>query len=187
MRKERMEPKPPQDERRIRTATASDAEQICSIYNHYVLNTTISFEQESVNSKDMRQRIKEHIAALPWLVWDEMGTVRGFCFVSKWKGRDAYRYSVESSVYLDPGSTGKGIGTRLYDALFHELRQRGLHVVIGGIALPNEPSVALHEKMGFRKVAHFEQVGWKFNRWIDVGYWQLFLSRDPLNLLDPRK
>jgi len=104
-----------------------------------------------------------------------MGTVQGFCYASTWKGRFAYGYSVESSIYLRPASTDTGIGTRLYDNLLRDLRHRGLHAVIGGIALPNERSVSFHEKMGLRKAAHFEQVGWKFNRWIDVGYWQLLL------------
>jgi L-amino acid N-acyltransferase YncA len=160
---------------KIRRATAQDAEQICSIYNHYVLNTTISFEGQPVAPEDMKKRIAEVIADFPWLVWDEMGKLQGFCYGGKWKGRDAYRYSVESSIYMHPNFTGKGLGRQLYDALLRELRQQELHVVIAGIALPNEHSVALHEKMGFRKVAHFEQVGRKFNRWIDVGYWQLYL------------
>ncbi len=115
------------------------------------------------------------MTGFPWLVWAEAGRVLGFCYAGKWKTRHGYRYAVESSIYLHPDSTGLGIGTRLYSALLRDLRQRELHVVIGGIALPNERSVALHERMGFRKTAHFEQVGWKFNRWIDVGYWQLFL------------
>jgi len=100
----------------------------------------------------------------------------GYCYASKWKGRCAYRYSVESTVYLSPDATGKGIGSKLYGTLLAELRQRQFHTVIGGIALPNPASVALHEKLGFEKVAQFRQVGNKFGRWIDVGYWQLLLQ-----------
>jgi phosphinothricin acetyltransferase len=78
-------------------------------------------------------------------------------------------------VYLHPASVGKGIGSRLYDALLTELRGRQIHTVIGGIALPNKASVALHERFGFEKIAHFKEVGRKFGEWIDVGYWQLIL------------
>jgi L-amino acid N-acyltransferase YncA len=87
-------------------------------------------------------------------------------------GRCAYRYSVESTVYLDPSFTGKGVGTRLYERLLASLRASGIHVVIGGIALPNPRSVAFHEKFGLTKAAHFNEVGFKFGEWIDVGYWQ---------------
>ena len=160
----------------IRFATPEDAPDICSIYNHFVENTTITFEEKPVDQEEMRQRIVENAAVLPWLVWTEENKVQGFCYASKWKTRSAYRHSVESTIYLHPQSIRRGIGTQLYSSLLDRLRQRGMHVVIGGIALPNQASVALHEKLGFRKVACFEQVGWKFNEWIDVGYWQLFLE-----------
>jgi phosphinothricin acetyltransferase len=83
---------------------------------------------------------------------------------------------VESTIYLRPDAAGRGLGTKLYSSLLAELRDRQLHVAIGGIALPNAASVALHEKLGFEKVAHFRQVGNKFDRWVDVGYWQLILG-----------
>jgi phosphinothricin acetyltransferase len=90
--------------------------------------------------------------------------------------RAAYRYSAETSVYVAQGQGGRGIGSALYKALLEELRTRGIHMAIGGIAQPNPASVALHESLGFEKVAHFKQVGRKFDRWIDVGYWELRLS-----------
>ena len=159
----------------IRSATTSDAAGIAKIYNHYVLRSTITFEEQAVSVTEMQQRIDEVLAGLPWLVWEESEVVHGFAYASKWKGRCAYRYSVESTVYLSEDSTGRGIGSGLYKTLFAELRQHKLHTVIGGIALPNDASVALHEKLGFEKIAHFREVGWKFGRWIDVGYWQLIL------------
>ena len=160
----------------IRPATTADAAAICAIYNHYVLQTTITFEESPVTPEDMESRIYETLASLPWLVWEHDGTAQGFAYASKWKGRCAYRHSAEVTVYLDPMSVGQRIGSRLYEALLADLRQRNFHAVIGGIALPNTASIALHERLGFRKVAHFEQVGWKFGRWIDVGYWQLLLQ-----------
>jgi phosphinothricin acetyltransferase len=129
---------------------------------------------------EMSQRISEALTGLPWLVWVEDHSVQGFAYASKWKGRRAYRYSVESTAYLANGSTGRGIGTRLYEALFAELRQSKMHVVMGGIALPNDASIAMHEKLGFQKVAHFREGGCKFGKWIDMGYWQLFLYAIPV-------
>ncbi len=157
------------------SATTDDAARICDIYNHYVLHSTITFEEQPVSLDEMKQRIAEVLTGLPWLVLVEDEVIQGYAYASKWKGRCAYRYSVESTAYLADGSTGRGIGTRLYEALFTMLRQREMHVVMGGIALPNDASVALHEKLGFEKVAHFREVGRKFGKWIDVGYWQLFL------------
>lgn len=103
------------------------------------------------------------------------GDVIGYAYASKWKGRCAYRFAVETSVYVDSSARGAGVGTVLYEALFAALGGRGIHAAIGGIALPNEASIALHERFGMKKVAHFEQVGFKFDRWIDVGYWQRLL------------
>jgi L-amino acid N-acyltransferase YncA len=161
----------------IRNATTNDSGQIGDIYNHYVLRTPITFEEKRVPPEDMARRIQETLQSLPWLVWEEERQVLGYAYASMWKGRSAYRHSVESTIYLHPDSVGKRIGSQLYGALLTDLRQRQFHTVIGGIALPNDASVALHEKFGFRKVAHFEQVGNKFGQWIDVGYWQLLLVK----------
>ena len=125
----------------------------------------------------MAQRIADVGAAgLPWLVLEVDGSIAGYAYATRWRVRPAYRSSVESSIYLDPAFAGRGLGRLLYGALLDELRRRELHLVIGGIALPNENSIALHEKLGFRKVAHFSEVGMKFGRWTDVGYWELKLG-----------
>ncbi|HEX8606942.1 MAG TPA: GNAT family N-acetyltransferase [Pseudoduganella sp.] len=114
---------------------------------------------------------------LPWLVLETAGgVVAGYAYATRWRVRHAYRFSVETTVYLAHDSTGKGYGTALYTALLQRLREAGCHLAIGGIALPNEASVALHERLGYRKVAHFGEVGRKFDRWIDVGYWELKLQ-----------
>lgn len=160
----------------IRPATPDDAEAIVRIYNHYILNTIITFEEQPVSVQEMAERLVEvAAAALPWLVAEEVGQVIGYAYASKWKGRCAYRYSVESTVYLDPQAKGKGHGTRLYEQLLALLKAHGVHVVIGGIALPNAASIALHEKLGMRQAGQFSEVGFKFEQWIDVGYWQMIL------------
>lgn len=161
----------------IRAATSADADAICAIYNHYIAHTTISFEEEPVAPADMAERITDVTAAnLPWLVLIDGDTLVGYAYATKWRVRQAYRFSVETSVYLDRHHIGKGAGKMLYKALLAELRQRGLHLAIAGIAQPNEASVRLHERLGFKKVAHFSEVGRKFGNWIDVAYWQLPLN-----------
>lgn len=160
----------------IRPVRTGDAAALCRIYNHYVLHTTATFEERIVTADEMARRIEVVTASqLSWFVAELETEIAGYAYASPWKGRSAYRYSVESTVYLDRASMRRGLGTALYERLVEALRTRGMHAALGGIALPNEASVALHEKMGFRKVAHLEQVGRKFDRWIDVGYWQLLL------------
>jgi phosphinothricin acetyltransferase len=160
----------------VRAATAADAAPMARIYNHYVSNTIVTFEETPVAAAEMAARLAEVDGhELPWLVAEDTAGVRGYAYAGRWKNRCAYRHSVEVTVYLDPGALGRGLGTQLYAALFRALRQCEVHFAVGGIALPNDASVALHEKFGMRKVAHFSEVGYKFGRWIDVGYWQLLL------------
>lgn len=160
----------------IRSATPNDSDAIARIYNHYILNTIITFEEQAISSQEMAGRIEEVTATpLPWLVAEHAGQVVGYAYATKWKGRCAYRFSVESTVYVDPDFIGKGYGARLYERLFGLLKEQGIHVVIGGIALPNPGSIALHERFGLKKSAHFNEVGFKFGKWIDVGYWQAIL------------
>jgi L-amino acid N-acyltransferase YncA len=161
---------------KIRTADSADAEAIARIYNHYVQSTHITFETEPLTADDIVRRIGEtRNASLPWLLADDGGHIAGYAYASNWKGRCAYRYSVESTIYLDPGATGRGTGRQLYTALIAAIRDCAKHVVIGGISLPNAASIALHEALGFHRVGEFSEVGYKFDRWIDVGYWQLTL------------
>ncbi len=162
----------------VRAVELTDATVIADIYNHYVNESSITFEEESVDRAEMARRISEtQEQDLPWYVAeDDNKKCLGYCYASKWKGRCAYRFSVEVTVYLHPDEVGNGAGTNLYKVLFDNLRSLNFHVVIGGIALPNPASVRLHEKFGMKKVAQFEEVGFKFGEWVDVGYWQGFLT-----------
>lgn len=159
----------------IRQATPADADAVCHIYNPYVLETIVSFEEAPVAAAEMAARIADLGRTHPWYVFEKAGVVIGYAYASPWRARSAYRDAVESTVYVESSLAGKGIGSMLYDALIPELRRRAFHCAIGGIALPNAACVGLHEKKGFTKVAHFREVGWKFQRRIDVGYWELVL------------
>jgi phosphinothricin acetyltransferase len=159
----------------IRSASPADADAIAEIYNHYILQSVISFEEETVSGRDMLGRMAEIQQNYPWLVYEEDGVIAGYAYATPWKNRSAYRYAVETTIYVDTAKLGKGIGARLYEPLLQDLRSRDLHIVMAGIALPNDGSVAIHEKFGFVKVAHYREIGRKFDRWVDVGYWQLML------------
>ncbi|RXK56440.1 N-acetyltransferase family protein [Oleiharenicola lentus] len=160
----------------LRAATSADAAAIAAIYNHYVLHTIVTFEEEAVTTDEIVSRIREvQGAGIPWLVWEDNGRVLGYTYASKWKSRCSFRYSLETTVYLDQDATGRGLGRKLYTALIEALRAQKYHALIGGISIPNPGSIALHEKLGFQKIGHFKEVGWKFNQWIDVGYWELVL------------
>jgi len=160
----------------VRSASPADAAAIARIYNYYIANSVITFEEEPVSEQVMAARVAEVQALpLPWLVAEGAKNVMGFAYAGKWKVRSAYRYSVETTIYLEHGREGRGIGKTLYAALLPILRARGIHVAIGGVALPNAASVALHETLGFEHVATFREVGFKHGRWVDVAYWQLVL------------
>lgn len=158
---------------RVRPALDTDASAIAEIYNHYIRTSIATFEVTAVDAAEFEGRIaKVRGHGLPWLVAETEQGVAGYAYATPWRARAAYEASVESTVYVDTGARGRGVGRALYDALFEQVAGLNKHVVIAGISLPNPASVALHERMGMHKVAHFEQVGRKFDRWIDVGYWQ---------------
>ena len=160
----------------IRIARPGDADAVAAIYNHYVLASTATFELASIDARAMAARMAEVAShGLPWLVAEEGSAVLGYACAGRWRTREGYRHSVESSIYLAPAATGRGLGGRLYRELLGMLPGRGVHAVIGGIALPNSASEALHQRLGFEPVARFREVGRKFGQWIDVAYWQLCL------------
>ncbi|MDR2920612.1 MAG: GNAT family N-acetyltransferase [Tannerella sp.] len=159
----------------LRKVTSEDAGAIAQIYNYYVKNTDITFETEQVTESEMRRRILEISDKYPYFVYEESGNIVGYCYASLWKKREAYHNTVESTVYIDSSFHGKGIGRLLMDTLLNELKRLQIHAVIACITLPNPPSVKLHERLGFKQASCFKEVGYKFERWIDVGDWQILL------------
>lgn len=162
----------------IRPVNRTDASEIAEIYNYYIENFHATFETETIDGAEMLSRIEEGQAAgYPFLVGHFGNEIVGYAYGRRFRPRFAYLHSIEVSVYVKHGNRGQQIGTLLYQALLSEIRQKDFHAVIGGISLPNDASVRLHERFGFEKVAHFREVGRKFGRWIDVGYWQLILNK----------
>lgn len=159
----------------IREVRPDDAAQIAGIYNRYILETTISFETQPLSAEDMRKRIEEISSYFPYLVAENNGKLIGYCYAHPWKERAAYCKTLETTIYLASEAKGKGLGARLMTQLIKECRNRGYHVLIACITAENEESCRFHERLGFKKVSHFEQVGQKFGRWLDVADYELIL------------
>lgn len=159
----------------IRLVKESDAQAIADIYNHYVTNTIITFEEKKVGMAEMKDRIRKISSAYPYIVFEEEEHIKGYAYVSAWNTKMAYRYTAEVTIYLDKNYTGQGIGSQLFNALLQEARKTSLHALVSLITLPNEYSIRLHEKFGFEQNACYKEVGYKFNQWLDVGNWQLLL------------
>jgi phosphinothricin acetyltransferase len=160
----------------IRVVQPGDAQDIASIYNDYVEHTAITFETKPVSPEEMRERITSISKQYPYFVYEVSGKTIGYCYASTWKKREAYRHTVESTVYLEASFQGQGIGELLMRRLIDALKAASYHAVIACITVPNPASVRLHEKLGFRRVSEFKEVGYKFGRWLDVGDWEMILK-----------
>lgn len=162
----------------IRDVSPLDAPALAEIYNWYIVESVISFEEVPVTVEEMARRIQTTSQDYPWIVVENDGTLIGYAYARRWQERSAYRHTAEVGVYLNHDHVGCGHGTALYRQLLSQLPALGIHAVVGGVTLPNEASASLHEKFGFTKVAHYREVGYKFGSWHDVGYWQLLLPEE---------
>jgi len=170
----------------IRLATTADAPAIQAIYAPIVRDTFISFEVDPPSVDEMASRIASTVARYPYLVLDDGGEVRGYAYASTFRPRAAYDWSAETTIYLRDDSRGAGVGRALYEALIAILRVAGYRQAYAGIALPNEASVALHERVGFSRVGTFERAGYKIGDWRSVGWWQLLMPVPPPGEPPPR-
>lgn len=161
----------------IRLACEADAAGIAEVYRPYVDGSRISFEEQAPDSAEMARRIVgDRPGFYPWLAADEGGRILGFASSSPFRTRPAYRWSVETGIYLAPDAGGRGLGKALLSALTGLLERQGYIAAIGAIALPNEPSVRLHEALGFTHAGTYRGTGFKLGTWIDVGLWQKDLA-----------
>ena len=163
----------PDDAPAIRSATPADAAAIAAIYNWYVAHTVVTFEVDPVSADEMARRVESVLAAHDWLVLENGGDLLGYAYAGRFRERAAYSLATESTIYLRHGLEGNGLGRPLYAELVRRTFARGYRHLVGAIALPNEPSVRLHERLGFAKAGHLFRIGRKFDRWVDVGNWQL--------------
>jgi len=169
-----------------RRARIADAAAIAAIYAPYVRDTIVSFETEPPDAAEMATRIERIGRQYPWLTASfhrtghaADGRVVGYAYACENRSRLAYRWSVDTAVYLDPSVQGCGVGSALYRGLIGLLREQGYVNAFAGIALPNAPSVKLHEAMGFKPIGVYRNVGYKLGAWRDVGWWQLGLCEPP--------
>jgi L-amino acid N-acyltransferase YncA len=161
----------------IRLAVEEDAAELAAIYRPYVEDSRVSFEDVAPDAADMALRMRgEPPGFHPWLVAEEDGRLLGYAASSPFRARRAYRWTVETGIYLAAGAHGRGIGRTLLSDLLRLLERQGYVAAIGAIALPNDASVRLHEKLGFVHSGTYRQVGFKFSEWLDVGLWQKELA-----------
>ena len=161
----------------IRLATIADAAALAAIYAPYCTDSRVSFEEEAPSADEMASRITgDRPGYHPWLVAEEDGAILGYAACSPFRTRPAYRWSVETGIYLADAAKGRGIGRALLEVMLTTLHHQGYVAVIGAIALPNPASVALHEKLGFGPVGTYRGTGFKQGEWLDVGLWQKDLA-----------
>ena len=161
----------------VRPARQNDASSIVEIYNHYIQHSTATFEEHALTDAQMAARMATvDRAGLPWLLVEKDHGVCAYAYATPWRERTAYRHSVEVTAYVHPDQAREGMGSSLYTALTESLVGAEIHSLIGVVTLPNPASVAFHERMRFVQVAHLREVGYKFGRWLDVGYFQRLLA-----------
>lgn len=170
----------------IRIATPADAAACLAIYRPFVETSHTTFETEVPSVEEFARRIESTLAVRPWLVGEEGGGVIGYAYASPVKDRAAYQWSVEVAIYVAPDARRRGVGRALYAALFRCLAGQGFVNAVGIVALPNAASVALHEALGFEKIAHLKSIGFKLGAWYDSGWWQKRLATPPSKPASPR-
>jgi phosphinothricin acetyltransferase len=167
----------------IRHADADrDGAQCAAIYAPFVSDSAVSFEEHVPDAGEFARRIEQLSLRYPWLVAEEDGVIAGYAYAAEHRDRASYRWAADVTVYVGEGWRGRGVGRALYDALLPLLVRQGVQIACAGITLPNDASVALHERFGFALVGVYRRIGWKLGAWRDVGWWQLDLipaSGDP--------
>jgi len=160
----------------LRYATIEDNYDILMIYEYYVLNTAITFECNVPTIAEMNDRMKNIQKKYPFLVALVDNNIVGYTYASDFRYKEAYQWSAESTIYLNKDSTGKGIGKILYQKLIDILKIQGYYNLFGGIALPNDPSIELHLKLGFTKIGTYKNIGYKHGHWHSTQWYQLVLN-----------
>ena len=169
----------------IRAAEEADAAAIAAIYAPYVQNTAISFEIEPPTTEIMAQRIARTLETHPWLVADCNGQILAYTYSGNHRERPAYRWTVDTTIYVDTTAHHRGIGRTLYRVLLSMLRHQCFRSAFAEIVLPNEGSVRLHESLGFKPVGIHKDIGFKLGRWHNIGYWRMGLAEPTPSPCEP--
>jgi len=170
----------------IRVASIGDASAIAAIYAPYVESLSVSFEQRAPTAKEIVRRIESVTETYPWLIAESEGEVVGYAYASRFRERWAYRFAVETAIYIASHRQREGIGRRLYLALIRTLSAQGYTQALAAIALPNEGSIDMHEAVGFQRAGVWRGVGFKHGQWRDVGLWQRPLALPEDDPEEPR-
>lgn len=174
----------------LRPARPEDAASIAAIYAPYVLTATVSFETEAPDARTMRNRMAASDGLYPWIVAtngvEDGDAVLAYAYATKFRERPAYRYVVETSIYVSGPVQGQGVGRLLYPALINTLRAQGFIQAVSVISLPNDYTIGLHEAVGFRRQGVLRELGFKQGRWIDVGFWQRELNDAAIPPAEPK-
>ena len=163
----------------IRRAQAADASRMVEIYRPFVEQTAVSFEIDVPGMDEFAARITAVLATHEWLVAEQDGAVIGYAYGGKHRAREAYRFSTEVSAYVTEHARGRGVARALYERLFARLAELGYCNALAGIALPNEPSIGFHSRLGFTLVGIYHGVGFKLGRWHDVAWYERRLRQGP--------
>lgn len=167
------------DNTTIRIVSEKDLEELLSIYAYYVVNTGITFEYEVPSAEDFSHRINGTLSKYPYLVAESEEGILGYAYASPFKNRAAYAWSVETSIYIRKGCHGRGTGTALYKALEDILARQNVLNLNACIAYPNPKSIAFHENLGYKTVAHFTKCGFKSGQWYDMVWMEKMLGYHP--------
>ena len=175
----------------IRAATPDDAPAIAAIYAPYVLSGTVSFETEAPDTKLICSRMAASDGLYPWMVVTngdpDGGGVIGYAYASKFRERPAYRYVVETSIYMAGPAQGQGAGRLLYGALMDTLRAQNFTQAIAVLSMPNDYLIRLHESVGFQRAGQYREIGYKQGRWVDVGFFQRELNTSCVPPVEPKR
>ena len=163
----------------IRDFNETDVAPANALTNHYIINTVVHFATAPATDAQFEQMWREGREKFPWLAAESDGRFAGYAKAATWRARDAYARTVETGIYIARDAQGRGVGKILYEALLQRLQAAGFRIAIGGLTLPNAASARLHETLGFRHAGTFHAVGFKFDQWHDVGFWEL-------DLIEPR-
>jgi phosphinothricin acetyltransferase len=170
----------------VRAASQQDAASVTCVYAPYVRDTTVTFEVEPPDAHAMARRIADTVGMYPWLVAENAAAeIVGYAYAGRHRERPAYRWTIDTTIYIDRAYRRAGVGTKLYGSLLEMLRRQGFRSAFAEIVLPNAGSVGLHERMGFNKIGIHHDVGFKLGSWCDIGYWRLGLGSGTAPESDP--